>query len=267
MSAITPPRTRHRLGPVTAARHCLTLAGRNLLHLKANPGEVIGFAVLQPLLVIALLVYVFGGAISGDPGTYLQYALPGLLVQSTVTAALTAGSGLHQDIANGVFDRLRSLPVARIAPLMGHLLGNMVRVALSLVMLLVLGAAQGFDISAGFLSTTAALVLAVLFGSGLGWLSMLVGLTARSATTVHMFSGILMVPLTFCSNIFVPTDTMPGWLRWWAEVNPVSYQASALRALITGGPLTEVVWWTLGWTAALTALFAPLAVRAYRKRI
>jgi len=267
MSALTRPRPRHRPGPLTAARHCLTLAGRNLLHLRANPGEVIGFAVLQPLLVIALLVYVFGGAISGDPGTYLQYALPGLLVQSTVTAALTAGSGLHQDISNGVFDRLRSLPVARIAPLVGHLLGNMVRVAISLVMLLVLGAVQGFDIRSGFWSTTAALLLAVLFGSGLGWLSMLVGLSARSATTVHMFSGILMVPLTFCSNVFVPTETMPGWLQWWAEINPVSHQASALRALITGGADPGTVWWTLGWTAVLTALFAPLAIRAYRRRV
>src|ERR1700712_3619081 len=126
---------RHRLSPLTMVRQSLTLAGRNLLHLKANPGEIIGFAIVQPLLVIALLVYVFGGAISGDTRTYLQYALPGLLVQSSVMSVLSTGIGINQDIANGVFDRLRSLPIARIAPLAGHMIGNTVRVAAGMVML------------------------------------------------------------------------------------------------------------------------------------
>ncbi|MEV2243846.1 ABC transporter permease [Streptomyces sp. NPDC049970] len=267
MSAIAQPPLRHRLGLVTTVRHCLTLTGRNLLHLKANPGEIIGFAIVQPLLVIALLVYVFGGAISGDTESYLQYALPGLLVQSSVTSVLAAGAGLHQDITNGVFDRLRSLPIARIAPLMGHLLGNMVRVTAGLLMLLVVGAAQGFDIRTGFWSTMGAVLLATLFGTGLAWMSMLVGLAAKSATTVHMFSGVLLVPLTFCSNIFVQTETMPGWLQGWADINPISYEASALRALMTGGPVGDYVWWTLGWTAVLTVVFAPLAIQAYRRRV
>jgi ABC transporter DrrB family efflux protein len=245
----------------------MTLAGRNLLHLKANPGEIIGFAVVQPLMVIALLVYVFGGAIAGDTATYLQYALPGLIVQSSVTSVLATGTGLHQDITNGVFDRFRSLPIARIAPLMGHLIGNLVRVAAGLLMLLAVGVAQGFDVRTGVWSTMAGVLLATLFGTSLAWMSMLVGLAAKSATTVHMFSGVLMVPLTFCSNVFVRTNTMPGWLQAWADVNPISYEATALRALMTGGPVGDSVWWTLGWTAALTAVFAPLAIQAYRRRV
>lgn len=267
MSASASPRPRHRLGLVTTTRHCMTLAGRNLLHLKANPGEIIGFAVVQPLMVIALLVYVFGGAIAGDTATYLQYALPGLIVQSSVTSVLATGTGLHQDITNGVFDRFRSLPIARIAPLMGHLIGNLVRVAAGLLMLLAVGVAQGFDVRTGVWSTMAGVLLATLFGTSLAWMSMLVGLAAKSATTVHMFSGVLMVPLTFCSNVFVRTNTMPGWLQAWADVNPISYEATALRALMTGGPVGDSVWWTLGWTAALTAVFAPLAIQAYRRRV
>ncbi|MEU3227424.1 ABC transporter permease [Streptomyces sp. NPDC006976] len=268
MTALVPllP-VKHRLGPVTTVRHCLTLGGRNLLHLKSNPGEIIGFAVVQPLMVIALLVYVFGGAIAGDTATYLQYALPGLIVQSSVTSVLATGTGLHQDISNGLFDRLRSLPIARIAPLIGHLIGTLVRVMAGLLMLLVVGAAQGFEMRTGFGSTLGGLLLIALFATGMAWVSMLVGLAAKSATTVHMLTGMLAIPLTFCSNVFVKTDTMPGWLRTWADINPISQEATALRALTSGGPVGNSVWWTLAWTVVLTAVFAPLAIQAYRRRV
>ncbi|MEV0916210.1 ABC transporter permease [Streptomyces sp. NPDC049967] len=267
MTALAAPSPKHRLGLLTVSRHCLTLGGRNLLHLKANPGEIIGFAVVQPLIVIALLVYVFGGAIAGNTDAYLQFALPGLIVQSSVTAVLTTGTGLHQDISNGLFDRLRSLPIARIAPLIGHLIGTLVRVTVGLVMLLAVGAVQGFEVRTGFWSLLAGLLLITLFAAGLAWLSMLVGLAAKSATTVHMFSGVLAVPLTFCSNVFVKTDTMPGWLQAWADINPISQEATALRALVSGGPVGNSVWWTLGWSVVMTAVFAPLAIQAYRRRV
>ncbi|MET7641395.1 ABC transporter permease [Streptomyces sp. NPDC005438] len=258
---------KHRLGPVTVAKHCLTLCGRNLLHLKSNPGEIMGFAVVQPLMMIALLVYVFGGAISGDTGTYLQFALPGLIVQSSVFAVLATGSGLNQDITNGVFDRLRSLPIARIAPLVGHMLGTLVRVATGLVTLLIIGALQGFKVKTGIPQAAGGLLLALVFGSGLAWLSMLVGLVSRSAATVYLFSGVLLFPLTFGSNVYVQTTTMPGWLQAWADVNPVSHATTALRALVSGGPLGDSVWLTLAWTAGMTLVFAPLAIRAYRRQV
>lgn len=267
MSAVSYATKKHRLGLGTTVRHSLTLAGRNLLHLKANPGEIVGFAVVQPLMIIVLLVYVFGGAISGDPETYLQYTLPGLIVQSSVFAVLATGSGLNQDIQNGVFDRLRSLPIARIAPLIGHLLGTLVRVAAGLGTLLIFGALQGFEIKTGVPQAVAGLLLALLFGSGLAWLSMLVGLVSRSAATVYLFSGVLMFPLTFGSNVYVLPDTMPGWLQAWAEVNPISHAATTLRGLMSGTPIGNSVWWTFGWTVALTLLLAPLAIRAYRRRV
>ncbi|MFD9905952.1 ABC transporter permease [Streptomyces sp. NPDC059063] len=267
MSASTTAPVRHRLSLVTTARHCFSLTGRNLLHLKANPGEIIGFVVIQPLLVIALLVYVFGGAISGDTATYLQYALPGLIVQNSVMAVLSTGAGINQDMSNGVFDRLRSLPIARIAPLIGHMLGHMTRVTAGMLMLLVAGLLQGFELRTGIMSVLAAVLLALAFGTGLAWVSIAIGVSSRSATTVQLFSGVLSLPLTFVSNVFVKTDTMPGWLQAWAKINPISHEATALRALMSGGPVGTSVWWTLGWSAALTAVFAPLALRAYRRRV
>lgn len=257
----------HRLGLVPTIKHSLTLTNRNLMHLKASPGEILGFAVIQPLMVIALLVYVFGGAISGDTGTYLNYALPGLIVQSSIMAVLSSGSGLNQDIVNGVFDRLRSMPIARIAPLVGHMLGNMVRVTAGLIMLLAVATLQGFELKTGFLSAAAGIGVALVFGMGVAWMSMLIGLSAKSATTVHMFSGVLTFPLTFGSNVFVKTDTMPGWLQAWADVNPISHEATVLRALLSGSPMGDALYWTLGWAAVLTIIFAPLAIRAYRRRV
>ncbi|GAA4219013.1 ABC transporter permease [Actinocatenispora rupis] len=256
----------HRVSPVQAARHSLTLAWRNLVQLKSNPGELAGF-VIQPLIFIVLFVYVFGGAIAGDSASYLQYALPGLIAQSGVFSIMATGAGLNQDITNGVFDRLRSLPIARSAPLVGRAIGDLVRFGASLVILLGFGMVLGFRIHTGPLSTVAGLALVVLFGVGLSWVSMLIGLLAKSATTVQLFSGVLMFPITFGSNVLVRTETMPGWLQSWAKVNPVSHLSTAVRGLLTGTPVGSSVWWSLAWTVALTVVFAPLAIRAYRRKV
>ncbi|MGA8113445.1 MAG: ABC transporter permease [Actinocatenispora sp.] len=261
-----PGTTTHRLGPLVAAQHCMTLAWRNLVQLKASPGELAGF-IMQPLIFIVLFVYVFGGAISGDTGKYLQFALPGLIAQSGVFAIMATGVGLNQDIGNGVFDRLRSLPIARAAPLVGRTIGDLVRFAMSLVFILGFGYLLGFRVHTDPLRTVAALLLVVLFGVGLSWVSMLIGLLARSAMTVQLFSGLLMFPITFGSNVLVPVHTFPGWLQAWAKINPVSYLSTATRGLLTGTPLGTSVWWSLAWTVVLTAVFAPLAILAYRRRV
>lgn len=264
-----PPRShkRIRLGFMSTTRQCLTLAGRNLTELRSNIGEIIGFTLVQPLMMIVLLVYVFGGAIAGDTDSYLQYALPGLIVQQTIFSVLATGAGLNQDLSNGVFDRLRSLPIARIAPLAGHLLGVMVRVTAGLVVLLLVGMVQGFDVTTSLFEAAGGIALASFFGMGLAWISMLVGLLAKSATTVHLFTGVLMFPMTFGSNVFVATETMPGWLRAWADINPVSHLATALRALLGGSPAENSVAATVLWTVGLMAVFAPLAIAAYRRRV
>lgn len=266
MSAVTAPVAHHRLGPLAVVRHSLTLAWRNLVQLKSNPGELAGF-VIQPLIFVILFVYVFGGAIAGTSGNYLQYVLPGLIAQSGVFSIMATGAGLNQDITNGVFDRLRSLPIARAAPLIGRTIGDLVRFAASLVILLAFGMAIGFRVHTNPLSAAAGLLLVLAFGVGLSWVSMLMGLLAKSATTVQLFSGVLMFPITFGSNVMVPLDTMPGWLQSWARLNPVSHLSTAVRALMSGGPVGSSVWLSLAWSAGLTVVFAPLAIRAYRRRV
>lgn len=256
----------HRLSPWAAVQHCFTLAWRNLVQLKSNPGELAGF-IIQPLVFIVLFVYVFGGAIAGTSGSYLQYVLPGLIAQSGVFSIMATGAGLNQDITNGVFDRLRSLPIARSAPLVGRTMGELVRFAASLVILLAFGMLIGFRVHTNPLEVAAGLLLVLAFGVGLAWVSMLIGLLAKSATTVQLFSGVLMFPITFGSNVMVQPSTMPGWLQAWANVNPVSHLSTAVRALLTGTPLGSSVWWSLGWSVLLTAVFAPLAIAAYRRKV
>jgi oleandomycin transport system permease protein len=265
MAGVAAP-AAHRLAPWRAVQHCFTLAWRNLVQLKSNPGELAGF-IIQPLVFIVLFVYVFGGAIAGTSGSYLQYVLPGLIAQSGVFSIMATGAGLNQDITNGVFDRLRSLPIARSAPLVGRTMGELVRFAASLVILLAFGMVIGFRVHTNPLEVAAGLLLVLAFGVGLAWVSMLIGLLARSATTVQLFSGVLMFPITFGSNVMVQTSTMPGWLQAWANVNPVSYLSTAVRGLLTGTPLGSSVWWSLGWSVLLTAVFAPLAIAAYRRKV
>jgi oleandomycin transport system permease protein len=265
MASVAAPAT-HRLAPWTAVQHCFTLAWRNLVQLKSNPGELAGF-IIQPLVFIVLFVYVFGGAIAGTSGSYLQYVLPGLIAQSGVFSIMATGAGLNQDITNGVFDRLRSLPIARSAPQVGRTMGELVRFAASLVILLAFGMLIGFRVHTNPLEVAAGLLLVLAFGVGLAWVSMLIGLLAKSATTVQLFSGVLMFPITFGSNVMVQTSTMPGWLQAWANVNPVSYLSTAVRGLLTGTPLGSSVWWSLGWSVLLTAVFAPLAIAAYRRKV
>jgi ABC transporter DrrB family efflux protein len=257
---------RHRLGPFAVVRHSLTLAWRNLIQLKATPGELAGF-IIQPLVFIVLFVYVFGGAIAGNTGNYLEFALPGLIAQSGVFSIMATGAGLNQDITNGVFDRLRSLPIARSAPLIGRAIGDLVRFTVSLLIILAFGMIIGFRVHTNPLWAAAGIGLVVVFGVALSWVSMMIGLLAKSPTTVQLISGILMFPITFGSNVLVQPKTMPGWLRAWAEHNPVSYLADALRGLMVGGPIAQPALMALVWTVGLTVVFAPLAIWAYRRKV
>lgn len=257
---------RHRLGPFSVVRHSLTLTWRNLIQLKANPGELAGF-IIQPLVFIVLFVYVFGGAVAGNTASYLEYALPGLIAQSGVFSIMATGAGLNQDITNGVFDRLRSLPIARSAPLIGRAIGELVRFAVSLVIILAFGMLIGFRVHTNALWAIGGIALVMVFGIALSWVSMLIGLLARSATTVQLISGIMMFPITFGSNVLVSTKTMPGWLQSWAKVNPISHLADALRGLMVGGPIAQPALISLAWAVGLTAVFAPLAIWAYRRKV
>ncbi|HEX5493626.1 MAG TPA: ABC transporter permease [Mycobacteriales bacterium] len=256
----------HRIGPVGGLRHARTLFWRSMLKIRRNP-EQLGELCVQPIMFLVLFVYVFGGAVARSTHDYLQFALPGLMVQTAMFASMGLGLSLNTDITKGVFDRFRSLPIARSAPLVGAVAGELVRYVLSLLVLLGMGMVMGFRITTNPVAALAGFGLIVVFVASVAWLSVLIGVLAKSAQSVQVWGFGLMFPLTFGSNVFVPTATMPGWLQAWVKVNPVSHLSDAARGLMVGGPVAHSAVTSLIWAVLITAVFAPLAVRVYRRKV
>jgi oleandomycin transport system permease protein len=249
-----------------ALRNTGTLAWRTLVQIKHNPFELIDFSV-QPIMFLLLFTYVFGGAMAGSPAEYLIFALPGIVVQNLIFATMNTGIGLNTDITKGVFDRLRSLPIARSAPLAGRILADVIKQAWAIVLLLVIGLVLGFRIETGPAAALAALGLLLVFAVALSWVSVLVAMLVSTPEKVQIFGFVLFFAITMASGAFVDPATMPGWLQAFAEVNPTTVVADAVRGLLSGGPVAEPVTWSLAWAAGLLVVFAPLAVRAFRRRI
>ncbi|MFI6824039.1 ABC transporter permease [Micromonospora sp. NPDC050187] len=269
MTAVTAPAPlapARRLSPLAGLSHTFTLAWRSLVQIKHNPLELADLSV-QPVMFVLLFTYVFGGAISGSPGEYLTFALPGIIVQNAFFATMTTGFGLNHDLTKGVFDRLRSLPIARWAPLAGRILADTVKQAWSVSLLIGVGAILGFRLQNGLLGLLGALALLLAFSLAAAWVSVLVGVLVSEPDKVQVFGFMVIFPLTFTSNAFVPTETMPGWLQAWVEVNPVTVLADALRGLLVSGPVFAPVVQSVIWGVAIAAVFAPLAVRALRRRV
>jgi oleandomycin transport system permease protein len=246
-------------------RHTFALARRSLIKTMRTPEALIDVTI-QPIIFLVLFVYLFGGAVGGSTHAYLQYVLPGLLVQSILFGSVAIGVNLNTDIEKGVFDRFRSLPIARSAPLVGAVVADMLRYILLCVVLLTAGFVMGFRVHTNPVAALAACALSVAFALCLCWVSVLVGMLARTSGSVQGILFLTMFPLTFGSNVFVQAKTMPGWLQAFVKVNPVSHLTSAVRGLMVGGPVASPVLWTLAWMAGILAVFFPLAVRAYRRR-
>ncbi|TDD68407.1 ABC transporter permease [Actinomadura rubrisoli] len=263
MSTAEPPA---RISPRRTLRHGLTLAWRNIAQLKHSPEKLLD-TTLMPIVFLLLFLYVFGGAVSGSTHEYLQQLLPGLVAQMAMFATMGLGTALNEDIHKGVFDRFRSLPIARSAPLIGTVLGDTVRFIIVMTVLVSFGSILGFRFHTDPLSVLGAFALAYVFYLAVCWISVLVGLVAPSPDTVQGFSFLWVMPLTFGSSVLVPdTSTMPGWLEAWTKVNPVSHLASAVRALTVGGPVGNHVWFTLAWAAGIVIVTFPLAMRMYSRR-
>src|SRR5437016_1004998 len=251
-----------RIGPVTGLRNAFTLTWRSVLKLRTNMVDL----SLQPIMFLLLFTFVFGGAIAGGTHAYLQFELPGLLVMTVVFATLGTGLMLNQDITGGVFDRFRSLPIARWAPLGGAVLGDMVRYMSSVAITLGFGMVLGFRIGTNPVSAIAACLLLLTFALAMCWVSALIGMMVKTPQGVQMFGFLVMFPLVFGSNLLVPAGTMPGWLQSFVKVNPMTDLTSAVRGLLTGGPVGTAAWHSLLWALGIFVVFAPLAVRAYRRR-
>ena len=267
MTAATLPAASpaQRLGPVTGLRNAFTLTWRSVLKLRTNMEDLVGLS-LQPIMFLVLFTYVFGGAIKGGTHAYLQFELPGLLVMTVVFATLGTGLMLNQDITGGVFDRFRSLPIARWAPLGGAVLGDMVRYLISLAITLGFGMILGFRIGTGPLPAVAGVLLLLTFALAMCWVSALIGMLVKTPQGVQMYGFLVMFPLVFGSNLLVPSQTMPGWLQAFVRVNPMTDLTAAERGLLTGGPVATPAVRSLLWALAIFVVFAPLAVRAYRRR-
>ena len=261
------PAPRRRVGGKQSVTNALTLAWRNLAQLRHSPEKLLD-VTLMPIVFLVLFLYVFGGALAGSTSAYLELLLPGLIAQMAMFATMGLGTALCEDITKGVFDRFRSLPIARSAPLIGAVLGDTVRFCVVMAVLTGFGSALGFRFHTGVLSILAAYGLAYLFYLAVCWVSVLVGLVAPSPETVQGISFIWTMPLVFGSNVLLSnTRSMPGWLQAWVNVNPVSHLTASIRALTLGGPVGSHVLYTLAWAAGIVMVAFPLAMWMYRRRV
>ena len=243
----------------------LVLARRNLMRIPRQPDLLIAYTI-QPVMFTLLFVYVFGGAIQTPGFDYVDFLMPGIIVQSIAFGGFVTAIGLSEDVKKGLIDRFRSLPMSRAAVLLGRTFSDIPLNCLSLVVLLTVGFAAGFnfvDASAG--EVALGIVLLLLLGYAFSWVFALVGLFSSTPETANSIGFTLIFPLTFASSVFVPADSMPNGLRQFAEANPFTTISDAVRALWLGTPAHTDVWMAFLWCAVLTAVFAPLAVARYRR--
>jgi ABC-2 type transport system permease protein len=280
----TPPRTRARRTPAadeaalskalsstsrpppaSAVSAALTFGWRGMLKVKHVPEQLVDVTI-TPVMFVLLFTYIFGGAIAGSTGDYLDYILPGILVMSVLFTTVYSGIALNTDLTKGVVDRFRSLPIWRPSPLVGALLGDSVRYLVAGTVIVVLGVILGYRPGAGVGGVIAALALVIVFAFGLSWVFTTLGLLMRSPNAVMNAGFMAIFPLTFLSNVFVEPDTLPSALEAFVNANPISVLATASRGLMEGDASAGDIAIVLATAGALTAVFAPLTTRLYRSR-
>lgn len=265
---ITPVADRNltnRSGLAQTLQNTFTMAWRGLLKIRRTPEQLIDVTV-QPIIFTLMFTYIFGGAIAGDVQSYLPIIIPGILVQTVITTSVVTGVQLREDMDKGVFDRFRSLPIARIAPLSGALLADTVRYLIATTLTFTMGFIMGFRPEGGIGAVVAAGALVIVSSWAISWIFAFFGVIARSASSVQGVSMLILFPLTFLSNAFVPADTMPPWLQWFVDINPVSHLVTAVRDLVNNGTVGSDVLVTLVGAAVIVAIFAPLTVKAYMRK-
>ena len=247
-----------------AVTDALTVTKRNLITYTRLP-QLLVFSTIQPVMFVLLFRYVFGGAIQTPGVDYVQYLIPGIMVQTVAFGSTQTGVGLADDLGKGLIDRFRSLPMARSAVLAGRTMSDSVRNLFVVLLMLGVGSLIGFRVQTNFFAALAAVGLAVLFGFSFSWISATIGMSVRQVETAQVAGFIWIFPLVFASSAFVPVETMPGWLQSFAEVQPITATVNALRALLIGGETTRYVLASIGWSLAILAAFMPMAVRKYRR--
>jgi ABC transporter DrrB family efflux protein len=241
------------------------LARRNLLHVLSDPEQLIGITI-QPLMFLLLFVYVFGGAISGSTSGYLQFVLPGLLVQGIGFGTTQTAIGLNADFQRGLIDRFRSLPMARSAVVAGRVTADIARTAWMSLITVGVSVGLGFRFHGGVLGAVGGFGLILALGVAMCWVMAFLGVCLRSPEAVQTAGFLLILPLTFASSVLVPAASMPGWLQEFARVNPISIFATAMRGLLLGGPVATPVLQSAAWVVGLCLIFGTLTVSRYRRR-
>ncbi|HEY6080905.1 MAG TPA: ABC transporter permease [Polyangiaceae bacterium] len=259
-----PLALRDRPPPTSALSAVVTLAWRAMLKIKHVPFQLFDVTV-TPIMFTLLFTYMFGGALAGSPTVYIQYLLPGILVQTIIFITVYTGVGINTDIQKGLFDRFRSLPMWQPAPVLGALAGDLFRYSVASLLIIVLGVILGFRPAAGALGVLLAFGLVLVFAFAVSWIWIIFAMKVKTPESVMTTSFLFLMPLTFASNIFVGLETMPPWLRAIVRHNPVTHLADASRGLMHGTPAAADVIWVLVASAAIVAVAAPIAMRMYHQ--
>ena len=242
----------------------VVIARRNLIGIARTP-QLLVFATIQPILFVLLFRYVFGGAIDVPGVSYVDYLIPGIIVQTVVFGATSTAVGLSEDMSKGIIDRFRSLPMSRSAVLGGRTIADLARNVFVVLLMIAVGTAVGFRFHNGFLPAVAAVFVALLLGYCLSWVFAFIGLAVADPESAQLAGFLPIFPLVFASSVFTSIQSMPGWLQAFAKVQPITRAADTVRALTQGGPVAANLLWTLLWSIAILTVFAPLAVRRYRR--
>lgn len=257
--------TRTRPRRPSALAVTITFAWRAILKLIRIP-EHMADVIAIPIIFTLLFTYLFGGALAGSTGEYLQFLLPGTLAMTVLLVTINAGMGLNTDVTSGVFDRFRTTPIWRPAPIVGALVGDIGRYLLASTLVIALGLALGYRPAGGAGGVLLAVALVLLFALSLSWVWTTLGLVARSPSAIMSVSTTVLFPLTLASNIFVQPRTMPGWLQALININPVTHLVAAVRGLMAGTVAGGELTWALLACLSLTVIFAPLTIHLYRTR-
>jgi ABC transporter DrrB family efflux protein len=255
---------------VTSLRHAASdtsvIAQRNLLRIPRAPDLLISFTV-QPIMFVLLFAYVFGGAISTPGFDYVDFLMPGIVAQTMAFGGFVTALSLADDLKKGLIDRFRSLPMARSAVLAGRTLADVATNLLSLAIMVAVGLIIGFSFDASVIEIVAGVGLMLLFGFAFSWIFAMFGLVASSPESAQALGFVIIFPLTFISSAFVPVDSMPNGLQWFAEANPFTVVVDAMRALWLDAPAGNSVWGAVAWSVGIIAVVAPLAVSRYRRAV
>ncbi|WP_421724616.1 ABC transporter permease [Bauldia sp.] len=257
--------TDARPRPPGAIANAMTFGWRALLKVKHQPEQMFD-VIVTPIMFTVMFTYLFGGALAGSTDAYLQFLLPGILVQTVTFTTIYTGFTLNTDLSKGVYDRFRSLPIWRPAPIVGAMLGDTIRYTLSSLIVVAIGLIMGFRPEAGVAGVVAVIVLLNVFGFGISWVFVVLALVVRTPSVVMTLSWLVLMPVTFASNIYVDPATMPDWLQAVVAVNPVAILTTASREIMDGVVSLYSIGLSLIGPAVITAIFAPLAMMLYGRK-